>query len=380
MTAIDWTTLVPPWLPSLQLGVLITDTALVIRYWCPWLERHSGRSAAEMQGQPLLSCFPTLREGGLDAVYARALAGETVDLQQRRHPYLIPLPPSEPRSPFAQMQQGVRIAPLAIEGTIAGTISTITDTTEQAVEAQAAQRARATAEEALQVRDSFFSLAAHELRTPLTTLLGRAQMLQRWLGDDAQLPERTQRSVGIMVEQAQRLNGMVSAMLDVSRVQAGRLALSSARVELAALVRRIVAEQPASRHTLQLDLPAEPLLVWGDEARLAQVVRALLSNAVKYSPEGGAVEVRLRCDGESALLTVRDEGIGLPPEARGQLFQRFYRAENAEKLGISGLGIGLFVARGIVDLHQGQIEVESAEGRGSRFTVRLPLLPGEAPA
>ncbi|HMQ31516.1 MAG TPA: PAS domain-containing protein [Chloroflexaceae bacterium] len=239
----------------------------------------------------------------------------------------------------------------------------------------AAERSRAMAEEAVQLRDAFFSIAAHELRTPLTTLLGRAQLLQKWLAQDDGADQRTQRSMRIVVEQSQRLNRMITALLDVSRIQAGRFSIEPALMDLGALVRRVVEETRTTltSHTLVLQEAGAPLLMRGDEVRLEQVLQNLLSNAIKYSPAGGEVRVTVGAAGGEAAVTVRDNGIGIPAASQGQLFRRFYRAANAERQGISGLGIGLFVVNEIVELHGGRIGVTSAEGDGSTFVVRLPL-------
>ncbi len=245
----------------------------------------------------------------------------------------------------------------------------------------AAERSRAVAEEAVQLRDAFFSIAAHELRTPLTILLGRAQLLQKWLAHAEGVDQRSQRSVRIVVDQAQRLNRMITALLDVSRIQSGRFSIEPVPMDLGALVRRVVEETRTtlSGHAIALREAGAPLLVRGDEVRLEQMLQNLLSNAVKYSPAGGEVRVEVARAGGEATVTVRDHGIGIPAAAQGQLFRRFYRADNAERQGISGLGIGLFVVNEIVELHGGSIGVESAEGVGSTFTVRLPLMGEAAP-
>jgi len=243
--------------------------------------------------------------------------------------------------------------------------------------AQALERARLhrAAEEAVRMRDVFFSIAAHELKSPLTALLGQAQLLQRRAAREALLAEREVRTLATLVAQAHRLNKLVLAMLDISRIEQGQLALERAPLDLAELARRVVEElQPClERHALRLDLPRTPLPVCGDALRLEQVLQNLLSNAVKYSPEGGPVELRLWSEGGRAAVAVRDCGIGIPPAAIPHLFARFYRAANTEARNISGLGIGLYVVREIVELHGGRIDVESAEGGGSTFTVWLPL-------
>ncbi|HEY1011505.1 MAG TPA: ATP-binding protein [Herpetosiphonaceae bacterium] len=231
----------------------------------------------------------------------------------------------------------------------------------------------AAAREALITRDQFLSIAAHELKTPITTMLGYAQLIQRRAAADA-LPPRVQRSIQVIIEQTQRLNRLVAALLDLSRIQMGQLTIERGQVDLAALVARIVDEiaPGLERHRIMF-APAGPLPVEGDELRLEQVVQNLLQNAVKYAPDGGSIEVRLAAAAGRAALSVRDEGIGIPAEAVPLLFTRFYRARNVASQQIAGMGLGLYVVKEIVALHGGSVDVASREGAGSTFTIYLPL-------
>lgn len=237
------------------------------------------------------------------------------------------------------------------------------------------QRARAEAEAAVRLRDEFLSVASHELKTPLTALFGNAQIIQRRDAREGALNERDRRSLALIVEQAERLNRMMSELLDVTRIASGRIELNLAPLDLCELVGRVVDElRPGGRaHRLDLALPAEPVLMMGDELRLAQVVTNLLQNAVKYSPYGGTITVRLAPEDGTVTLTVADEGLGVPREALPRLFERYYRASNASAKRIAGMGIGLYVVKEIVELHAGSVAVASEEGRGSTFTVTLPL-------
>jgi signal transduction histidine kinase len=234
------------------------------------------------------------------------------------------------------------------------------------------------ARQAIAMRDQFLSIAAHELKTPLTTVLGYARLLQRRQEQAPTLTERDGRALQTIVAQGVRLEGLINLLLDLSRIEAGRLRIESAELDFAALVRRMVDDtQPGlDQHTLTLEDTGEALPVVGDALRLEQVVQNLIQNALKYSPGGGAVTVRVERQGRQAVLVVRDEGIGIPAEALPQLFQRFYRAPNVHALNISGAGIGLYVVREIVARHDGMIAVASVEGQGSTFTVRLPLAAG----
>jgi signal transduction histidine kinase/DNA-binding response OmpR family regulator len=233
------------------------------------------------------------------------------------------------------------------------------------------------AQEAITLRDSFLSIAAHELRTPLTTLIGQAQLIERRAARDADLPERHLRSVQIVIAQGHRLNRLVLAMLDIVRIDQGRLHLERAPVDLAALVQRVLEESRPlhEAHALSYAGVDAPLLVLGDALRLEQIVLNLLENAVKYSPRGSAVQVATGREFDQARVTVSDQGMGIPAQALPHIFERFYRADNIDPRQVSGIGIGLSVVREIVELHGGRIAVESQEGQGSTFTVYLPLLP-----
>jgi PAS domain S-box-containing protein len=238
------------------------------------------------------------------------------------------------------------------------------------------RRARASAEAAVRLRDQFLSIAAHELKTPLTSLLGYAQLFQRRAGRAGNLNEADQRALGVIVDQAGRLNRMVAALLDITRIETGQLSISRASLDLCDLTRRVAAEarDQVGDHPVEISCPAGPLMIEGDDLRLEQVLQNLLQNAAKYSPPGAPVLVRVRRQGAYARVDIVDHGIGIPESALPQLFQRFYRAPNVDDRQISGMGIGLYVVKEIVLLHNGTIAVESTEGQGSTFTVRLPLI------
>jgi len=237
------------------------------------------------------------------------------------------------------------------------------------------QEARAEAQEAVRLRDVFLTVAAHELKTPLTSLLGNAQLLQRRSQRDGNVAEPSAKAMRLIIEQAQRLNKMILGLLDVSRIETGRLSIEQAPVDLCALVRRVVDEiQPTLvNHTLDCKLPSGTLVIDGDEVRLEQVLQNLVTNAVKYSPHGGPIVIQAEQHDQQAHLLVTDVGIGIPLKDQPHLFQRFYRASNAETQFISGMGIGLSVVKEIVTLHGGTIAVDSGEGQGSTFVVCLPL-------
>lgn len=242
------------------------------------------------------------------------------------------------------------------------------------------QRARAEAEAAVQLRDTFLSVASHELKTPMTALLGQAQLIQRRDAREQQLSDRDRRSVAIIIAQIQRLNRLTMALLDTTRIQQGRLEIRRAPCDLIALLQHILddVEPTLSQHRIAYMRPPGDLTIMGDALRLEQVVLNLLENAVKYSPQGGQIVVELVREGDEARLSVSDSGIGMPAADIPHLFTRFYRASNAAGSYISGMGIGLFVIREIVSLHGGRVGVTSEEGVGSTFSVWLPLAKARA--
>lgn len=293
----------------------------------------------------------------------------------------------------ALREKGVRSligAPLMVEGRVIGVVHVGTLRTRQFTAddrrllqfvadraALAIDRARLyqTAQEGVRMRDEFLSIAAHELRTPITSLLGYAEILQQRARRNGITSERDQRPVRVIVDQAGRLARLINMLLDLSRMGTGHFAIECRQMDLVAFARRLVEETRVTlmRHTLTIECLTEALPVDGDELRLEQVFQNLLQNAVKYSPDGGHITLRVERGENQAVVSVSDQGLGIPEAAQARLFQRFFRAGNASDSQISGFGIGLFVVQEIVSRHNGVVEVASVEGQGSTFTVRLPL-------
>jgi signal transduction histidine kinase len=235
------------------------------------------------------------------------------------------------------------------------------------------QKARAEAEAAIRVRDDFLIVAAHELKTPITSLLASTQLLCRQLDREARSePDPYRHRLQIIEEQARRLARLVSQLLDVSRVQSGKLALELHEVDLASLVTAAVAGVQASTGWKQMVVHApSPVLACVDRLRIEQVVINLMDNAVKFSPGGGEIEVDVSVPEAGLIrLAVRDHGIGIPPDKRERIFDRFHQAHANDHR--SGLGLGLHISHEIVALHGGQIAAEFPPEGGTRFVVVLP--------
>jgi signal transduction histidine kinase len=231
----------------------------------------------------------------------------------------------------------------------------------------------------VRVREEFLQVASHELKTPLTPLSLKLQMLAR---SAESLPrERFPRLSGdleMMKQQVQRLSSLMDELLDISRINSGRFALTLEVMDLCALVRdsasRFEPEVLRLGGRLVVDVP-EPLVGVWDRQRLEQVMTNLLSNALKYGG-GRPVHVRVWGEGHLACLEVRDEGIGIAQEALPRIFEKFERAVSDRHYG--GLGLGLYITRQIVEALGGTIRAQSELNRGSTFTVKLPLTPPPA--
>jgi signal transduction histidine kinase len=224
------------------------------------------------------------------------------------------------------------------------------------------------------LKSELVSIVSHELRTPLASVLGfTSLLLTREVGSEEQ-----RRYLEIIDAQGRRLSSLLNDFLDIQRLEEGQLQLARELFDLRALVREQVQlfTGQSDKHTLDVALPPQPLPVRGDPNRLAQVVGNLLSNAIKYSPEGGTVEIVGERDDGLVRVSVRDEGLGIPHELHDQVFGKFFRGDAAAS-GIAGSGLGLTIARSVVEAHGGHISFESASGRGSVFWLELPVAAGE---
>jgi len=218
------------------------------------------------------------------------------------------------------------------------------------------------------VREEHLSTAAHELRTPLTALLFQLGHLRRELA-----LQPAARQVQRCIRQADRVTDLVTSLLDAHRLERGPLELDAHEIDLVELVGDVVErfDAMATEAGCELSIDAAgPTCGHWDRSRIEQVVTNLLSNAIKYG-RGAPVVIVVRAGGERARISVTDQGIGIHPEETGRIFERFERTENAR--GYEGLGLGLYIARRIVEAHEGSIGVASAPGCGATFTVELPV-------
>ena len=350
---------------SAPLGLFHFDRGAILQACNDYFARAVGSTKRRLIGLNLL----TLRDPAILACVKDALAG--------RHAYF----DGEYQSLTADKRTPMRahFAPLFNDrGEVEGGMCIVEDVTEQRSAETERVRLLREAQEAIRVRDDFLTIASHELKTPLTPLSLRLASLERRLErqepvDPALLRHARQHLV--------RLTALINDLLDASRIEAGRLSLHLEPARLDTLVEHALAhmgpEGPPAR--VEYSHPFAPVHIRGDAYRLEQVISNLLENALKYSTGDSPVRVTLELRGEFALLSVADEGIGIPVDQQEQLFERYFRARNVSVSSYGGLGLGLYISRDIVERHGGRIWVESEVGRGAIFHVALPLLSADSP-
>ncbi len=240
-------------------------------------------------------------------------------------------------------------------------------------------------------KDEFISIVAHELKNPLASIKGYAGLMARRARANSTNPSYT-KGLDVIEQQVGRMTTLLDQLRDVSNIGINRFEIDPQVEEVAPFLERVVAtlQSTSVEHPIEVNIPEQPLRASIDEFRLEQVLINLLSNAIKYSPSGGKVEVSLEhrdvlpplaladdADGPWVVVTVRDHGLGIPKAAQERLFERFYRASNV-KGRVSGMGLGLFISREIVQRHGGVLWAESEEGEGSLFSIALPMVADDA--
>jgi PAS domain S-box-containing protein len=226
--------------------------------------------------------------------------------------------------------------------------------------------------EADEMKSTFVSVVSHELKTPVALIKGYSSTLRR---QDARWDQQTVRdSLQVIEEESDRLAELIDNLLDASRVQAGNFRLAMVELDIDQLVIKVVEKFKSQTRNQKLitDVPSDLPLVHADEARITQVLSNMISNAIKYSPDSGDIRITGTSTDTEVIITVSDEGPGIPPEDQSQLFMRFYRVDNAMTRKTQGAGLGLYLSKAIIEAHGGRIWVESDGHSGSRFRFSLP--------
>jgi PAS domain S-box-containing protein len=339
------------YLEGLMEGFVAYDGDWRMTYMNASAERILGRNRAEVLGKTWHEAFPHAVGNPVDQMYQRVMRtrrGERMEYHYAHYGLWMEISASPVRT-----------------GGVGVYFRDISDR----------KRAEQELREADRRKDEFLATLAHELRNPLAPIRNGLQVLQ--VAKPGSEPAR--QALGIMERQVRHLVRLLDELMDLSRVTQGRVTLRREPLDLAEAVRAAAeASEPmmgAAAHRLELDLPGEPLRVDADPLRIAQVLANLLNNAAKYTPDGGRIALSLSREGERALIRVRDTGIGIPAEMLPRVFEKFVQVPGAVNRSLGGLGIGLSLARTLVELHGGTIEAKSdGEGKGSEFVVSLPEL------
>jgi PAS domain S-box-containing protein len=344
----------------------------VITSWNRGAERIFGYTAAEAVGQHITLIIPEDRHGEESEVLARLVRGERID-----HFETIRRAKDGRRVDISLTVSPVRNS----AGRIIGASKVARDITdrrrlerERQTLLQRAQEARAEAEALSRSKDQFLATLSHELRTPLNAIYGWARMLDAGRLDEAAIRRATEAILRNAAAQVQ----LIEDLFDVSRVITGNMRLDVRPLDVAAVLEAALdtVRPAAAAKGVHLEAVVDPRAgaMMGDPGRIQQVAWNLLMNAVKFTPRGGRVDVRLRRASAHIELEVRDTGEGIAPEHMSRIFQRFGQADSSSTRRYSGLGIGLALVRHLVDLHGGTVSVHSAGlGRGATFTVILPV-------
>jgi hypothetical protein len=263
-----------------------------------------------------------------------------------------------------------------------------------ALKQESEERARANSElaqknqalnRALNEKDQILSTATHELRSPLTSIMAVVDHMLQSPDKVGQLSDAQRRYLTTVQKGSRRLNDLIGDLLDTSRIAAGKLQLMPVEFDVSGEVHEAVESMRTVIDDKQLavDVEIEPGLpaLKADKLRIGQVLANLLTNACKYSPDGSRVTISARNSGKGVQIDVSDQGIGIPPEDQSMLFTKFFRASNAAKSGVPGIGLGLFISSHIIEAHGGEIWVSSDGVHGSTFSFTLPLgtMPADTP-
>jgi signal transduction histidine kinase len=318
-------------------AVLLLDPEGRVRYWNPAAERLFGLSAEDVLGRRAAAAVPSWP----DVVEHAAGAADAV-------PATVPI-----ATPTGE--RWCSAIAIAFED---GCVYSLRDVT--------AER------ELERARSDFLATASHELRTPLAAIYGASRTLRR---SDVEMADDQRQAFLEMIErEAERLRAVTNQLLVAGRLDADRLELATGVVDVAALAEAAVEPvRLAAPEAITVELAVErtPLRARADHDMLRQVLANLLDNAVKYSPDGGTVTVRAVAAGGHVEIAVSDEGIGIPPEAQGRVFEKFFRADPNLARGVGGTGLGLYIAKELIERMNGQLTLESTPGRGTTLTVRL---------
>lgn len=336
---------------SSPLAIVAFDLEWRVTMWNPTAEELFGYCTEEMMGNDYRPVVQDEFLEDFEARSKRAIAGDDGYVTER----------AAKRRDGTRIEIRVSVAPLHdCDGQVSGLVGMFVDITE----ARHIELTKAT----------FLSMVSHELRTPLTSIIGYADLMGQI--DLREKPKLFAQMLGKIRERGNTMRGLIDDLLDLTQIQAGPLRLDLANIDLAGIVRDAAGQvELGPAHRLVVDAPEGLPLVAADRERIARVVRSLVSNAVKYSPDGGEVGVRVSAENDRVQVAVSDQGIGIDAADVEQVLERFTQADMSDTRTFGGVGVGLFLAKQIMTAHKGDLQVDSTPGDGSTFTFSLPVAP-----
>jgi PAS domain S-box-containing protein len=341
-------------------AIVSKDLNGIVQTWNPAAERMLGYTAAEMIGRSIRCIIPPDRQSEEDEVLSRIRRGESID-----HYETVRM-----RKDGSLVEVSLSVSPVrAPDGEVIGASKIARDVTEQ-------KRVLRELEAANRSKEEFLANLSHELRTPLNAILGYARIL-RTPGMD---PEAHQRAAEVIERNGIMLSKLVSDVLDISRIAAGKTRINRRRCDIVAVLDAaldiIRPAADAKGVQLERDIPVDTALAVVDPDRIQQVMWNLLTNAVRFTPRGGRITVGLRLNPSELVVSVADTGTGIEPSVLPHVFQRFRQGEPGTGRDHGGLGLGLALVRHFVELHGGRVSASSeGPGRGATFVVMLPTPP-----
>jgi PAS domain S-box-containing protein len=330
-------------------SIIGTDVHGTITDWNRGASELYGYAAEEVVGRHVSLLTPDDRKAEISDFFTRVLAGESI-------------PPTDTvrvHKDGRRIDVQLMLSPIAdAVGKIVGVAGIARDTTVRKIQERAQQ--------------DFLAMASHDLRTPITVMRAQAQLMRR-------RKSYNDHGVEVILDQTHRMERLVADLQLAAQLETGQLDLQRTRIDAIALAEEAAdrARAQTGRHQIRIEAPTGPVIAWWDRVRMGQVLDNLVGNAIKYSPNGGSIVIGITSRDQETRLSVADQGTGVAPAVQGQLFERFYRADDA---GIaSGLGLGLYITRMLVSAHGGRIEIDSIQGQGSIFTVILPVIDQAGP-
>ncbi|MEJ7692508.1 PAS domain-containing sensor histidine kinase [Daejeonella sp.] len=331
----------------------------IITSWNKSAEQMFGYTEKEIIGKHISILIPPERLKEEDYIISEIKSGNKIDHFEtyRRHKNGILIPIS------------LSVSPIIIDGEIIGAAKIARDITAQVEAQNETKRLYEELKSLNSKKDEFIGFASHELKTPLTSISGYIQILERVITDD-----RAKGFLAKTMQQVSKLSSLVNKLVDVSKIESGKLHLNKTSVDVEAVVADAIQllEHTNAPHKIKLQANGEPVTVSGDGHRIEQVLVILMTNAIKYSPKAEEIGVLIHYGTNQVKIGIKDQGIGIPADKIPHVFDRFYRVEDDPN--ISGLGIGLYLSHQIIERHKGKIWVESKVGEGSTFWFTLPII------